>query len=246
MTVTTYQQWLADGSPWHPCNPVNALAVAAHNHGVGIGIIGDISHLTADPPQDHTPYSHTPWPGPQPYPYVMAIDLMTTDVNVANRLIDDKRSGRLPCLKYMNYTDGTGNCHHISWEPDESVVGSTDTGHIHLSFRTDHVLCAHATGYDPFPAAPTPTPQPVTGDFALTHWTTVQKGNSGSGVKVAQGILIAHGYSVGSADGKPDGSFGPITEASTEAMQRAYGIQVDGVFGPHTLSVGLYGADYAG
>lgn len=244
MTVTTYQEWLADGSPWTPCSPVGALALAAHNHGVGIGIIGDMSHLTADPPQDHCPYSHTPWPGAQPYPHVMAIDLMTTDVSVANALIDAKRSGRVPCIKYMNYTDATGNCHHISWEPDEMVEASSDTGHIHISIRTDHVDCSHATGFDPF-AVSTPTPVP-TGDFALTHWTSVQKGSSGAAVKVAQGILIAHGYSVGSGNGLPDGSFGPITEASTEAMQRAYGIKVDGIFGPHTLSVGLYGVDYAG
>lgn len=91
-------------------------------------------------------------------------------------------------------------------------------------------------------ADPTPTPG---GDPILMHWTTVQRGSSGARVRVAQGILIAHGYAVGSRNGLPDGDFGPTTEASTRALQAAKGIAVDGVFGPHTLSVGLYDADYA-
>lgn len=150
MTVTTYQGWLADGSPWHASNPAHYLSAACTAHGVTYGILGNLAHLTATTPQDHCPYSHTPWPLPQPYPAVMAIDLMTTDPKVARRIIEAKRSGRLPCLKYINWTDEAGNTWHTSWEPTESTTSSSDTGHIHCSMRTDHVVCNHAQGFDPF------------------------------------------------------------------------------------------------
>lgn len=79
----------------------------------------------------------------------------------------------------------------------------------------------------------------------LTHWNTVKRGDQGDTVKTAQGLLIARGYPVGSATGRPDGQFGPTTEASTRSLQVTHGITVDGIFGPHTLSVALYGQDLA-
>ena len=160
MTVTTYQGWLNDGSPWKPSNPSTALANACKAHGVAYGIIGNVqTHLKAATPEDHCPYSHTPWPGTQPYPYVLAVDLMTTRLDVANRIIAAKRSGRLPCLKYINWTDQHGKVWHTSWEPTEKTVSSTDSGHIHCSWRTDHVLCNHATGFDPFVDQAPPAPE---------------------------------------------------------------------------------------
>jgi hypothetical protein len=150
MTVTTYQQWLGDGSPWRASAPAAAMAAYARAHGVGYGIIGAVdTHLDVSLPEDHAPYSHTPWPGVQPYPYVLAVDLYTTDPAVARRLIAAKRNGALPCLKYINWTDTNGQCWHTSWQPDEVTRTSTDRGHIHLSFRTDHTTCGHA-GFDPF------------------------------------------------------------------------------------------------
>lgn len=93
---------------------------------------------------------------------------------------------------------------------------------------------------------PTPPPPPVPkGDPILMHWTSVQRGDKGSQVSKAQGVLIGNGLPVGSHDGLPDGDFGPTTEASTRHLQQDHGITVDGIFGPHTLSVGLYGHDYA-
>lgn len=152
MTVTNYSQWSAAGKPWQAANPCLALANTCETHGVGYGIIGDQSHLTASTPEDHCPYSHTPWPGTQPYDFVNAVDLSTTDPAVARRIIAAKRSGRLPCLKYINWTDENGSCWHTSWEPNEATVPSTDRGHIHCSVRTDHTSCNHADGFDPFVA----------------------------------------------------------------------------------------------
>lgn len=92
---------------------------------------------------------------------------------------------------------------------------------------------------------PAPRPPLTNGDTLVNHWHTVQYGSKGQAVMVAQGLLLAHGFGVGSRDGRPDGDFGPTTLASTKALQSRYGIAVDGVFGPHTASVGLYGVDVA-
>lgn len=90
-----------------------------------------------------------------------------------------------------------------------------------------------------------PVVPPTGGDSLVTHWTTVKEGSSGQAVKNAQGLLIAHGYSVGSPGNQPDGSFGPMTDRSTRALQQAHGLSVDGEFGPHTASVALLGVDVA-
>lgn len=236
--VTTYAGWVADGKPWHPSNPAQAMANACERHGVTFGIIGNQDHLTADPPEDHTPYSHTPWPGAQPYPYVLAIDIMTTDPNVAQRIIAARESGAYPCVKYMNFTNAVGQVEHISWEPTESMVRSSDTGHIHLSFRTDHVLCGHT--FDPFISGPTPaTPPMQMGDDMLTHWSSIQRGSNGSRVRVWQGLLKGHSYDVAI-----DGDFGPDTDAKTRRFQTDKGITVDGIVGPQSLSMAIYDVDY--
>lgn len=91
---------------------------------------------------------------------------------------------------------------------------------------------------------PVPAPAPE-GDPILMHWNTVRRGDKGTWVSRAQGLLLANGLAVGSRNGLPDGDFGPTTESSTRHLQQDHGITVDGVFGPHTLSVALYGHDYA-
>ena len=158
MTVTTYSQWVADGSPWKNCQPINDFIATLQEHdytGPGAGI-GDHSHLTANPPEDHCPYSHTPWPGVQPYPYVMAIDIMGGEgldlIWLGGKLFDDKSSnvpGTEP-IKYINWTDSDNNCWHDSWMPKHTRYTSTDRGHIHVSFRTDYVTSSAMATYDPF------------------------------------------------------------------------------------------------
>lgn len=235
MTVTDYAGWVADGQRWDASNPAQAMANACERHGITFGILGDHSHAVANPPEDHMPYSHTPWPGAQPYPYVLAIDLMTTDPGVAQRIIAAKQAGSFPCVKYMNFTNAAGQVEHISWEPNESEYHSSDTGHIHLSFRTDHVLCNHT--FDPF-TVPT-EPVTIIGDEMLTHWTSIQQGSKGSRVSIWQGILKGHGYTL-----DVDGDFGPATNRVTRQFQTDKRITVDGVAGPQSLSMGIYDVDY--
>mgnify|MGYP002626178782 CR=1 FL=1 len=60
----------------------------------------------------------------------------------------------------------------------------------------------------------------------------LQKGDSGDAVKTMQKMLIACGYSCGSAGA--DGSFGENTLAAVKAFQKAAGITVDGIYGAVT------------
>lgn len=158
MTCTTYTCWVNDGRPWKNCQPINDLLAALQRHGYTgpTAGIGDQSHLTASPPEDHCPYSHTPWPGVQPYPYVMAIDLMPGYgldlIDLGGRLFDDKMSNKpgTEPIKYLNWTDSDGNCWHDSWMPNHTRYASTDRGHIHSSFRTDYVTSTRMAIYDPY------------------------------------------------------------------------------------------------
>lgn len=74
----------------------------------------------------------------------------------------------------------------------------------------------------------------------LTHWTAVQRGSTGARVRVWQGLLCGHSYTVAI-----DGDFGPDTDAKTRQFQTDKGISVDGIAGPHSLSMALYDVDYA-
>ena len=166
MTCTTYTCWVNDGRPWKNCQPINDLIATLRRHGYtgpGVGI-GNQAHLTANPPEDHTPYSHTPWPGAQPYPYVLAVDLMPAEgldwIDLGGRLFDDK-SSNVPgtqAIKYLNWTDSAGNTWHDSWMPNHTRFRSTDTGHIHVSFRTDYVTSTNMQQYDPYRSGPQPKP----------------------------------------------------------------------------------------
>ena len=60
----------------------------------------------------------------------------------------------------------------------------------------------------------------------------LQKGDAGDAVKTMQNMLIACGYSCGSAGA--DGSFGDNTLAAVKAFQKAAGVTVDGIYGPIT------------
>lgn len=164
MTATTYQGWLAEGSPAVPARPIVAMVAMFRRRGfTQTGYYPDLRHLQASLPEDHCPYSHTPWPGSQPYPKILALDwmpLVEGDAKsltaVARRIIADKDAGRAPWIKYINWTDEDGNCWHTSWQPDKVTKSSTDRGHVHISIRTDFADSAAADDWDPFVAPPTP------------------------------------------------------------------------------------------
>lgn len=155
MTVTTYSQWLADGSPWKPSQPVADLSATLRAHGFTVYVIGNHSHATANPPEDHMPYSHTAWPGSQPYPYVLAMDIMPGGQmdwhELGRRIVADKNAGvhGTEAIKYINWTNSDGKVLHEKWEPNHETSSSSDSGHIHISFRTDYVHSDVMRNYNP-------------------------------------------------------------------------------------------------
>lgn len=160
MAITTEQAWRNAGAPWESARPIADMSALLHRrYGYTIGIIGNEAHLSAATPEDHTPFSHTPWPGPQPYPHVLAEDIeaappgLPTTAQIGGQLYKDKMAGvhGTEWIKYINWTDPHGNTWHDQWMPDHQRSSSPDKGHTHLSGRTDFVNSniVVASGYDP-------------------------------------------------------------------------------------------------
>jgi hypothetical protein len=61
---------------------------------------------------------------------------------------------------------------------------------------------------------------------------TLSPGDTGAQVKILQEALASLGYS----PGKPDGYYGPATQAAVESFQSAKGLTADGIVGPETLA----------
>jgi hypothetical protein len=157
MAITTRTAWEHDGSPWRLAQPINDFAATLRRYGYLIGTLGDDRHLSALPPEDHTPFSHTGWPGTSPYPVVMAIDIeqalkaTPSTVTLGAKIVADKLANRpgTQWIKYINWTDVDGNCWDDSWTPNHVRTRSTDRGHVHLSCRTDYATSRVAASYDP-------------------------------------------------------------------------------------------------
>lgn len=156
MAITTYQGWVNNGRPIKPAVCIADWISTLRRHGYEVGYYPDERHLKAQPPEDHTPYSHTSWPGIQPYPYVLGSDLMPptrtglpTLAQIGARIVLDKQKGvpGTEFIKYVNWTDAKGNCWHDEWEPTYRRSSSNDRGHLHLSARTDWTT--KHTAYDP-------------------------------------------------------------------------------------------------
>lgn len=181
MATSAYHRWDRDGRPWKLAQPVKALAGRLRAHGYTVYTIGadDASHLQADAPEDHTPFSRAGWPKPHPYPYVNALDVMPpkpgqrskvdgkalpTLQALGKQIYTDKQADHrgVAWIKYMNWEpqrDWGGSCWHDSWQPNHARRASTDRGHIHISGRTDHLTSTAADGYDPVARLrPKPTP----------------------------------------------------------------------------------------
>ncbi len=93
-------------------------------------------------------------------------------------------------------------------------------------------------------AAPPVTPKPVTVTVQQPSTTpattptveapaqTLKPGDTGSQVKILQQALGKLGFSAG----KPDGDYGPSTQAAVERFQVSKGLAEDGIVGPTTLN----------
>lgn len=144
MSTATYDRWRAAGSPFTLCRPLRELRDLLRGYGYTVYDIGNAAHLQHDPPEDHTPYSETGWPGRARYGYGYAVDIMPPRAGsglpalaALGTVIHDQRPA---WVKYLNWEpDGPGGrCLHCSWQPRHAQRASTDRGHIHLSARTGY------------------------------------------------------------------------------------------------------------
>jgi hypothetical protein len=164
----TYAQWKKDGRPVEFGKALKATGDRVAAHGYTVYYIGNEQHLTHTPPEDHTPFSATGWPGTHPYPYILAMDIMpprkgqVSKINgkplptlqrLSAQLYADKQTN-VPgarFVKYMNWepeANNAGPSYHETWTPSHARRSSSDRGHTHVSSRTDFATSAMSDGYD--------------------------------------------------------------------------------------------------
>jgi hypothetical protein len=169
MASAAYGKWIKDGKPVQYGRAAKALADNLRAHGLTVYMIGNERHLTHEPPEDHTPFSATGWPGNSPYPYCLALDIMPPAPGqrskltgkplpslqrISRQIFADRQSGvpGAAFVKYMNWEperDNGGPCWQDSWKPTHVRRASTDRGHTHISSRTDFAHSPASDGYDP-------------------------------------------------------------------------------------------------
>lgn len=159
MTSAQHRKWINSGLAWHLMDPLVYMRDKLRRYGYTVYDIGNNDHLDKAKPEDHTPYSETGWPVATPYGWVTAIDIMPPPSGkglpslqqLGAQIRKDKIAGRAPFVKYMNW--GPVDDRHAvqdSWKPDLHRYSSSDTGHIHLSGRSD--MIHSAVRYDPVAA----------------------------------------------------------------------------------------------
>jgi hypothetical protein len=161
--------WESKGSPFRLMTPAANLRDVLRGHGYTVYDIGNQQHLEHEPPEDHTPYSSTGWPGKALYGVGYAIDIMPpksgakskkdglplpTLQQLGARLLSDRKAGlkAISWLKYMNWEperNNGGPCYQESWKPNYARRTSSDRGHIHLSGVTGMENSTVGADYDP-------------------------------------------------------------------------------------------------
>ncbi len=244
MTTAAARSWRAAGGPWKLATPIAHLAATLRGRGYTVGTIGNDAHLNANTPEDHTPYSVTGWPGAHPYPYILALDIMPPAAgrglpslaDLGAQIVGDRDSGYGPAswIKYVNWTNAAGACRHERWTPNHTVKASNDTGHIHVSARTDFVTSGVAVAYDPVArvihqvapeSANGATAAPPFPGRTLTQPPVMR----GADVRTWQRRMQVRGWVISA-----DGDYGPQSEDVCRRFQREKGLAVDGEVGPRT------------
>lgn len=251
-----YNRWVAAGSPrYGMARPIVDLKAVLNAHGFDVGTIGDTSHMSASVWEDHTWASQTGWPQPAAIGWEYALDIMPRGGGpglgqLGARLIADKIAGHpaMAWLKYANWTPPGGSCRHESWEPGHQVVGSSDSGHIHMSCRTDylHSTCVSDNRYDPVAALTgggaitvvsyNPPAPPAGQGPAFPGRTLVARHPMmyGSDVRTGQQRLHDRGWVIG-----VDGWYGPqsadvVRRFQQDSSNHRWPLHVDSELGPQT------------
>lgn len=162
MPSAAYSQWLAAGEPYELCRPVREFVDLLRAKGYTVYHKGDARHMQAVPPEDHTPFSATGWPITSARWVGHALDIMPNASlqslsSLANRIIADRQNNvnGTQWIKYINWTDASGNTWQDRWMPTHLRTTNTDTGHIHISARSDMDASdvVSRSGYTPFRGA---------------------------------------------------------------------------------------------
>jgi len=153
MTSAQHAKWERAGVSWRLARPLAALRDKLRAYGYTVYDIGNTAHMDHKPPEDHTPYSETGWPVATAYGWVTAIDIMPPSkpgLPSLQRLGAQIYADRPQWIKYMNWGP-VDNSHAVkdSWKPNHARSASGDTGHIHISCRSDALTSTSADSYDP-------------------------------------------------------------------------------------------------
>lgn len=188
MTLAQRRDWERRGRPFQLAYPLARVRDVLRAAGYTVYDIGNQDHLDADPPEDHTPYSATGWPEWSPYGWGHAIDIMPPPAAaklpslqvLGRRFVNDRNSGRAPFIKYINWGP-TSDREAVQdrWQPNHERRPSRDTGHIHLSQRTDYTTSFLFDTYTPLGVPmdlTTPIPDPGWEAGANTDWEAVASG----------------------------------------------------------------------
>jgi hypothetical protein len=142
--MADYAYWVADGRPVIPALPVRETVERFEARYPGakpiLGWYTNDAHLKAATPEDHTPFSETGWPVPNPYPYVCATDLMPYSAYDLDEVfaywLAEARAGRTPWVKYLIYKDRI----YTIWRGFVAdVYRGAYHNHIHMSVLTTWV-----------------------------------------------------------------------------------------------------------
>lgn len=144
MTSRQHQDWINRGKPDSGLAlPLQYVANNLAAAGYVVYVYPNDAHLDAEPPEDHTYYSETGWPGVSPKWWRHAIDIMPSGrlpslQAIGQNLFNARQAGNITWLKYMNWPSDGNLAHAVQdrWEPNHSRGSSSDTGHIHLSSTT--------------------------------------------------------------------------------------------------------------
>lgn len=243
--MSGYQDWLRAGRPWNTAQPIAELSRVLRTAGYTVYVLGDDSHLKSGTPEDHAPFSATGWPVASPRWWVHACDIMPgggplTLAQLGAQLAKDKDAGVAPWIKYMNWTPQGQGCQHWSWEPGRNIKPSSDTGHIHLSIRSD-ATHSSINGYDPIArfraGGGSVTPVVVTPGTTAPPWpgryfkyTPGQPMVHGDDVKQWQQRIRDRGWSAMQADGW----YGAGSAGICLAFQREKRLTADQIVGRDT------------
>lgn len=159
-TSPQHLAWIRRGSRWRLARPLLALRDRLRAYGYTVYDLGNNAHLDAEPPEHHCPYSESNWPvfEGKPMPDVVtAIDIMPPDKPglpslqlLGAQLFADKQADVAPWVVDMNWgptSDRTAV--RDTWRPGHVRTPSGDTGHIHLSCRSDAIDSPAGDLYDP-------------------------------------------------------------------------------------------------